>query len=177
MILIVGQAPSASSDPSEPLSGRSGRRLASLCGMTLEEFLRAFDRVNLLPEFPGKASKGDRFPMAAGRSAAKAILAASQPRRCVLLGTGVWKSFGLPPSPAPFLWLPAGPRLFSLCPHPSGVNRWWNDPLNEGQARSFWLRLHRSATALRDGMTISVDGGLSDSEFGTDSSERSTVFP
>lgn len=30
-VIVVGQAPSASSDPLVPLSGLSGRRLASLC--------------------------------------------------------------------------------------------------------------------------------------------------
>lgn len=143
--LIVGQAPSRLSDPSEPLSGRSGRRLASLCALSLDEFLAAYQRVNLIDRFPGKAGKGDLFPVAEARTAAKAILARRRPRRLVLLGGEVWRAFGLARPPAPFLWLQAGRHEVSLCPHPSGISLWWNDPRNVGQARSFWLQLKRSS--------------------------------
>ena len=46
--LIIGQAPAAGSNPREPLSGNSGRRLAALCGIPHEAFLDAFERVELL---------------------------------------------------------------------------------------------------------------------------------
>ena len=61
--LLIGQAPGPRSDPAEPLAGRCGARLAGLCGIGQDEFLRRFERVNLIDRFPGKASKGDRFPL------------------------------------------------------------------------------------------------------------------
>lgn len=141
-VLIVGQAPSASSDPGVPLSGLSGRRLASLCALAFEEFLAAYDRENLLPAFPGKLSKGDAFPVHLARLRAVAILRGRQPRRLVLLGGGVSRAFGLCPLPL-LAWRPLGRHLAAVCPHPSGVCRWWNDPWQVGQARSFWLGLER----------------------------------
>lgn len=141
--LIVGQAPSASSDPAEPLSGMSGRRLASLCALPLEGFLAAYDRVNLVDAFPGKLSKGDAFPMPAARARA-AVIRALAPRRLVLLGSGVSRAFGVVEGAPALRWFRLGPHVAAICPHPSGVCRWWNDPLNAGRARSFWLRLEEA---------------------------------
>ena len=62
-VLLIGQAPSRMSDPAEPLSGPCGGRLADLCGLSLPDFLARFDRVNLIDRFPGKAAKGDLFPV------------------------------------------------------------------------------------------------------------------
>lgn len=146
--LIVGQAPSASSDPAEPLSGRSGRRLASLCCLSLDEFLAGYDRVNLVAEFPGKLSKGDAFPIEAARAGA-VLIRAQEPRRLVLLGSGVARAFGVPDGAPTLLWFPLGHHRAAICPHPSGVCQWWNDPLNVGQARSFWLELETARTGSR----------------------------
>ena len=138
----MGQAPSRLSDPREPLSGRSGRRLASLCDLAPEAFLAAYDRVNLMDRFPGKLAKGDAFPMAEARPRAEALLA-GEPRRFVLLGRAVSQAFGF--SAEPWLsWRPLAGHLAASCPHPSGCCFWWNDPLNVGQARSFWLALEEA---------------------------------
>jgi len=107
--LIVGQAPSRDSDPAEPFSGASGARLAALCGLTHAEFLSAFARVNLLSAFPGKASKGDLFPLAEACEAFEDLL----------------------------------PRCRGRCPHPSGINIWWNEERNVRAARRFWRDLIR----------------------------------
>lgn len=141
--LIVGQAPSASSDPAEPLSGMSGRRLASLCCLPFGEFLGAYDRVNLIDAFPGKLSKGDAFPIGEARLGA-ALIRAQEPRRLVLLGSGVARAFGVVEGAPALRWFRLGPHEAAICPHPSGVCRWWNDHLNAGRARSFWLRLEEA---------------------------------
>src|SRR5260370_35799124 len=60
-LLIVGEAPSSS--PGEPLSGRAGSRLAGLMGLTLAEYLAAFERVNLLDAPQDRDSKGSAFPL------------------------------------------------------------------------------------------------------------------
>ena len=49
-IILVGQAPGKRSK--EPLDGAAGRRLAALAGLDLPQFLKRFDRVNLL-DVPG----------------------------------------------------------------------------------------------------------------------------
>jgi uracil-DNA glycosylase len=138
--LIIGQAPSANSDPAEPLSGMSGRRLASLCCLSLEAFLAAYDRANLVEAFPGRLAKGDAFPIGEARRTA-ALIRALGPRRLVLLGSGVARAFGVVEGAPALRWFRLGPHEAAICPHPSGVCRWWNDPLNVGRARSFWLRL------------------------------------
>jgi uracil-DNA glycosylase len=142
MIVIVGQAPGPSSNRREPLTGASGRRLASLCGMTADEFCSRFERVNLLARYPGKLGKGDAFDLAAGRSAAFRLLPRMVGRRSVLLGGKVAASFGLRAAPM-FAWRRIGGAVVAVAPHPSGISHWWNDPRNVRRARRFWRRLAR----------------------------------
>lgn len=148
--IIVGQAPGPNTDPLEPLSGRSGARLAALCGIGLLDFLDGFDRVNLLPRFPGRAGgKGDAFPMAEAREAADRIRRETfcGGRSVVMLGRNVAAAFAgtaIAPHFTPLAWLGV-PRVHgfraAMCPHPSGVCRWWNHPANEDAARMFWQEL------------------------------------
>ncbi len=102
--LIVGQAPSRRSDPREPLSGRSGERLAVLCGLGMPSFLARFERVNLLDEFPGKSGKGDLLPREVARFAACNLTGQLRQRRTVLLGLGVARAFHLHRRPL-FEWI------------------------------------------------------------------------
>lgn len=152
--LVVGQAPSAQSDPNNPLAGACGRRLAWLCGLEMDEWLDAYQRVNLVRHFPGKLAKGDAWPAAARREAAFAagmvhFALEGQTRPVVLLGGNVFDAFKVAWGWRPGWGKPTiGPynvegRQYRVCPHPSGVNRWWNDPFSVGQARSFWLRIER----------------------------------
>lgn len=156
--LIIGQAPSASSDPAEPLSGRSGRRLASLCCLSLDEFLAGYDRTNLVGAFPGKLSKGDAFPIDPARRKAVILRGGLTARRFVLLGSGVARAFQVPADTPTLRWFPLGHHRAAICPHPSGVCQFWNDPLNVGQARSFWLELEqaRRRAALRNDLAAFV---------------------
>lgn len=149
--LIVGQAPGPRSDPEEPLSGRCGARLADLCGITPEQFLARFRRVNLIDKHLGKVGKGDRFPMDQARKGAVDLLMTGAIARSpvVLLGANVARAFGFGPGSYPLLRLlprPASPHGIALCPHPSGVNRWWNDHSNDLAARRFWTWLARNAS-------------------------------
>lgn len=138
--LIIGQAPSMEHGEDEALSGRSGARLASFCGMTLEQFMAMFDRENLVRTFPGKAGKGDRFPSrneAAGLTERFRTVVVG--RRVVVLGFSVAAAFGLT-MPA-LTFAPHWGAQFAFCPHPSGVNRWWNEPANLERATTFWRDL------------------------------------
>lgn len=138
--VIIGQAPSRVSDPSEPLSGRSGARLASLAGVDLPAFREFFDRRNMLSEWPGKAGKGDAWPGAPeARAIAEGLRTGLATRRVVLLGVNVARAFGFPGEP--FLWARHWEGVFAFSPHPSGTNRWWNDRRQVEQARRFWRSL------------------------------------
>lgn len=147
--LIVAQAPSRRSDPSEPLSGASGRRLAALAGMSHEEFLSAFERKNLVGIYPGRDGKGDRFPMKEAVDAANEIILHDfrGGRRIVLLGRTVATAFVGTEILSQFRLLQWHGDLINhgfqvaLCPHPSGVSLWWNEPENVQAARAFWSAL------------------------------------
>lgn len=142
--LLIGQAPGRRTDPEEPLSGRCGARLADLCGVELPEFMERFERVNLLDRFPGKAGKGDKFPIDKARKAAIDVLLFNpvRDRRVVMLGGNVAKAFGFPAS-EPMFWSRVDGAAFwvAFFPHPSGVNRWFNEPSNVSKARRFWTAL------------------------------------
>lgn len=145
--MIIGQAPGPRTDPKVPLSGRCGARLAALCGLTLDEFLDRFHRVNLIERFPGKQAKGDAFPIDEARRGAIRLLTEGwldHRWRVVLLGGNVVRTFGLAADlekPLAFYTLGFAHGGAAYCPHPSGVNRWWNDPANERAARKFWRAL------------------------------------
>ena len=134
--MLIGQDPGRQGT-GEPLSGKAGRRLAALCGLDLDAYLARFQRVNLLPVFPGKAGKGDRFPLPPAREAARALLPTLEGRRVVLLGGRVAAAFGLHRAPL-LVWMPIQGTWVAVAPHPSGVSRWWNDPRNVRRAQRFW---------------------------------------
>lgn len=177
MIAFIGQAPSRDTDGKLPFSGRSGKKLAALMGMSHEEFGRRFVFMNVLDYFPGKNGKGDAFPMAeakakasqmdlsgyelvilVGKRVAEAFEIRNVPmfrllevRQSVgLLGAGrqfraVFRDVDKPHDAITVLGETDKRHSFLLeevfkgavIPHPSGVNRWWNDPLNENEAREF----------------------------------------
>lgn len=149
--MIIGQAPSRDSNPAHPISGRCGKKLADLIGVSVEEFLVGFERHNLLDRWPGKAGKGDAFPIDKARRKAVDFLLRGVflDRRVVLLGENVASTFGLDPAKLrPLRWqgVYTAPGL-AFCPHPSGVNRWWNEPGNVEAARRFWRRAWRETLA------------------------------
>lgn len=148
--LLIGQAPGPRTDPDVPLSGRCGARLAELCGLSLDEFLASFRRVNLIERFPGKQSKGDRFPIDLARRGAIELLMTGvfTGAKVVLLGDNVARAFGWTPGNfSPLRFYPCGVTHhgIAVCPHPSGVNRWWNNQRNVYRARGFWSLLASEA--------------------------------
>lgn len=156
--LLIGEAPSrrtAATLPlaserwktyARPLAGESGDRLRSLYrAATSRELDRDFDVRNLLDWYPGRAGKGSRLPLAEARWAADVILAeidlASWPRPTfVWLGRRVADAFHV----AGARNLPYLRRLVFVdfdayvVPHPSRVNRWWNDRAHRAAARVFF---------------------------------------
>jgi len=143
--LIVGQAPGPSED-GWPLMGRCGDRLAVLFGLSVAEYAIIFERVNLLPKFPGKKGKGDAFDRRNAAIAARNIkigFRMSSRPFSILLGRNVAEAFG-------FEYRPLGVQRHHelghlvFLPHPSGINRWWNEPENVWRAKKLLRRLVRA---------------------------------
>jgi hypothetical protein len=147
-LLIVGEAPSSSRG--EALSGRSGQRLAELMGLTLPEYLAAFERVNLLDDCQERFGKGMAFPLlpAMGRAFE---LQAGPWTHYLLCGKRVGAAFGFDPVRVRYLrWYLHAGRRYGIIPHPSGIVRWYNDPANLARARRWLRRLGRSASTPRE---------------------------
>ena len=127
MILTIAQAPNSNGSNVRPLSGRSGRRLARILGLDLDDMLAQLHPVNLLSRFYGKSGKGDAFPPAEARRAAEQFDLGNADA-VVLLGHGVAAAFGYR---GEYLrWFELRGRRAIVVPHPSGVSRWYNDPAN-----------------------------------------------
>lgn len=139
--LLIGPAPGPSFH-GEPLSGRAGRRLSRLCGLSLPAYLKWFERINLFDKYPGAKEKGDDFDHVAARVAACQLTPVLRRRYTVLLGQNVARAFHMDGSPR-FVWHDeiGDGALVAVCPHPSGISLWWNDERNVRRARTFWRDL------------------------------------
>ncbi len=140
-VLIIGQAPALKDDRTSPLSGRTGRRLATLMNMDMEEFLTTFDRANLFNKFPGKGKSGpgDAFPIQQATINAHKVMQNNPPdnyRAVILLGKNVAQAFNLQ-KPEFFKWDRTCRPFTVVIPHPSGLNHWWNEKSNQRIARKF----------------------------------------
>ena len=150
-IVIVGQQPN-SNDPEDPLSPDdvmwAGYRVMSLSGLDPRSYRDTFHRVNINYENEGKFTTSVK-------QKSRAIGVWKTVRRSdtlILLGTAVEKCFKglidskLEPCAKTPMWKPLehpylapGDRFYTMrehwcdaymIPHPSGLNRWWNDPSN-----------------------------------------------
>lgn len=140
--LLVGEAPSKNEPLPAPLEGRCGRRLAEFSGLSFEKYLARFERVNLLSVRQDTTAHGFVFDLAAARRTASSLVACIESGRLVaLLGKRVASAFGLRSSSyfAP-CYLPNDATLY-VVPHPSGINRWYNDAPNRAEMARFMRRL------------------------------------
>lgn len=130
--LLVGEAPCRRGG--EPFTGRAGTVLAELAGFPPR---REFDCVNLLQQWPGQDGKGSAFPLHDARVAAAAMLSVlPQGRVVVVAGKRVAQAFGIR-KPEFLRWYAVGGKVVGVLPHPSGINRWLNDPANREAAGTF----------------------------------------
>lgn len=145
--VFIGQAPSRHGDPTKPLTGRPGRKLADLASMTPMEFYLSTVRINLLSRYVGVSGNGDAFPMIDARRGAIKMVAGLDGRVVVFVGRRVAEAFGC--ERPWFDWeegrfsvgnLTMGCRR-AVMPHPSGRNRFWNDSRNVQEARRFMSEL------------------------------------
>lgn len=140
--LLIGEAPAPGSHANDPaFSGRSGHRIAELIGGSL---FKHFDTINLLEDHQPREQKGSSFDLPRAREVAKGVLVGVEDgRTLVLAGRRVAAAFDvvfLKYLQKTVLKLPGKKRVtVFLLPHPSGVNRWWNDHDNVEKARHLLL--------------------------------------
>lgn len=103
-----------------PRSSAGGRLCYDIFGMNAAEYLRSFDRMNLLEIAKWSASLA--------RSRAASLLTDNPGRTFILLGSNVCKAFGFEfkPFSSDARLVPPG-RIIRL-PHPSGRCLLWNAP-------------------------------------------------
>ncbi len=98
--------------------------------------LRRSQHRNLLNYWPGEDGKGSYFPAVVAKEKAREFRPPLHVHTLVLLGMRVAAAFNMHLVPY-FERRAYRDRLIYVAPHPSGVNRWWNDPANRWQARCF----------------------------------------
>lgn len=146
-LLLIGQAPNSKDDGCSPCLGRFMHTLCEAAGIERHEYLERCERRNLLSHFPGKDGKGDAFPLGDARIAAESMNIRG--RTVVLFGRNVAKAFG---SALPFLgFAEHREAAMYLFPHPSGLNRWWNDAGNVRAAGILFRRLVLSGNRRSNG--------------------------
>lgn len=137
---MLGEAPARQFEGQPAFSSKSGDFLTELIGMPVRVM---FDCRNILDYWPGKTGgKGSAFPM----KEAMAVLqdmrleGALMDRRVILAGSRAGKAWGSPPGQI-LKWNEADAfcEAFAVLPHPSGVNRWWNDLSHRDLAQKFLL--------------------------------------
>lgn len=135
-VLLVGESNPYGVDPRYALypapAGSAGAHLCrGILGMTAYEYLRTFERVNLLT--------GPKWSAPWARQAAEALTA----KHRVLLGARVAAAHGLEFKPFTTARDPAwdGGWLAVVLPHPSGRSRLWNDKGAADHARRLVLDL------------------------------------
>jgi hypothetical protein len=136
--LLVGEAPSKNEHPPTPIEGRIGKRLAGYAGLTFEEFLIHFDRTNLLSVRQDTKEKGFEFDAATARTNAyQLIITLERGRTVILLGKRVAMAFDVPVDYFAWRNINAFDGWLAVVPHPSGINRWFNDPANNASMTAF----------------------------------------
>ena len=135
-ITLIGQAPSRMSNPKSPLSGEPlASKLATMVGVDKKIYLRKFKRKNILDAWPGKNGKGDRFPAQKARSAANSMLRDLRCSSVIFIGVATARAFNF--DAPPLRWREFNGGRTAVLPHPSGINRWYNDVNNKRKASKF----------------------------------------
>lgn len=126
--VLVGMNNPLSEKPEHALypmpSGATGHRIWQMLhertGASRAAYLRAFDRRNVLDS--------RTWNREAARSAGLTMWLSLEGRTVVLLGREVLRAMGLGQT-APLEWH-LDTQRWCYMPHPSGLNHWYNDPVN-----------------------------------------------
>lgn len=164
-LLLLGESPAAGTEYDReswlaPGSSKSADRLLKFTGFSAQDYLCTFSRDNLLHHLPKRSGKGRNFPIESARQQTRRIFQEHDlAKGFVMLGRRItsvfrWYEWGptirsAPTSKLKYLkWykvMPTagfgGPTWAAVVPHPSGVNRWWNDANNRRRARRFFRKL------------------------------------
>lgn len=99
-----------------------------------KQYLDSFERINMV--------YGPVWQAAPARANREAVLDVLEGRTAVLLGRAVCAALGVKPTPwlVP-TWLGRGGVCYQI-PHPSGLCRWYNDPINRDNVASFLADLY-----------------------------------
>lgn len=152
--LLVGQAPGPNTDPDLPLfpypKTSAAGRLKRIMDISMGDYLRTFDRVNVFRDFQGGKPSRDHFPLTTAKLIARSMMPMLQGRTVILVGRKVSEAFGLNDMEYhQFNELQVmrrspisdhkGKALFAVVPHTSGRNPWYNKEENMVQAKAFWV--------------------------------------
>ena len=136
--MFIGQQPNSYEDQGDPLPIRpnsTGKRLVQMMGITDEAFKENFIRMNVSPFHDPESFNPEYWHYNATN-----ILPLLDGRRVVLLGPAVATAFGFERSSYHYAsWFdhPTEHILFGVIPHPSGMNRLYNDPQMHEMVKSF----------------------------------------
>ncbi len=161
--LLVGLHNPLSPKPEHALyprpEGCTGYRLLRMLGpaFTERDYLRAFDRVDLLEHHEQVKGKGYTARLRRAHWRLLKHIIDGKYEAVVLLGADVWRAMvGVPKIKPPWLcWRTTsvtsngiGWRVrFLTLPHPSGRNRWYQDRVNEAAARRALRQLAEASLA------------------------------
>lgn len=138
-LLIVGEMPGVRDAPGAGALGlgsgyrSSGDHLASLAGTGRADSLGRV--VNLI------TTRRESWPAAEAAISAGWLLASAPEDRWLLLGRRVAVAVGLARWTL-LAWVRHEGRSMAVFPHPSGRNRWYNDPTHRAAAQRFLQTLH-----------------------------------
>lgn len=126
----------------EPLwagkAGSTGRRIAMLCNLEVEDYHRTFLRFNILPVSSGGTFRVSKYTKQMGRHLKLQFLPDDM---VICLGKDVVECIGVELE-EPFVMYPTDSGIFyGYIPHPSGANRWYNEKENWQQAQDFMTAL------------------------------------
>lgn len=162
-LMLLGEAPNEATcgiprlwlRPDDSGIQHAANRLRDFAGWTTRQYLRVFPvRDNLLHEAPPRASTaGYTFPMAQARAQVPRVfdkVEAEGVDGVLILGVRLSRCFQWCEPPVAFEWTEVhhDDRSFRAVhvPHPSGMNRWWNDETNRRKAHEFLTGLAGSSS-------------------------------
>lgn len=145
--MLIGQAPSKGTEGKTPFSGESGRRIEGMAKIDAGALSGHYALRNALDYYPGGAKgKGDAFPSEPAREGIQQLVEqvkGTEVDRLIFVGRGTANAFALDPDSVGgylqwFRTAATGPRVWlAILPHPSGINRWYNETENRLAAALF----------------------------------------
>lgn len=144
VILLIGDSPGRSPTTEEgALGGRNATRLAELASVDRDRLLELTCRVNLVDD---EAEYRDPKALQDAALRVAYLVERIDADYVVVLGERAASALGLGDA-ALFEWTGDRP-MWARAPHPSGRNRYWNDPERVEVARDFWRDLFATSPDL-----------------------------